>query len=102
MLSDELRNKFAQMMKENPQGAINELQKDPKLLEILLNSDNELNKTKQEINNERTKYVNMTSTMQQELKEKSAQLKISQGLLIGAGVLLLLKLLDEDCVSDLS
>lgn len=96
MLSEELRIKLAQMMKDNPQEAIKEIQNDPKLLEILLNNDNELHKTKQELNNERTKYVNMTSSMQQDLREKSAQLKVSQGLLIGAGVLLLLKLLDEN------
>ena len=95
MLSDDLRNKLLELMKTKPQEAIKEFQKDPKLLEILLNSDNELNKTKEQLNNDRIKYVNMTSAMQKDLKEQAAKLKTTQGLLIGAGLLWFLNLLDE-------
>lgn len=80
-------------MKENPQEAIKELQNDPKLLELMLHNDDELKKTKQELNNERIKYVNMTNQMQQELVVQAEKLNTTQGLLIGAGVLLLLSLL---------
>jgi hypothetical protein len=95
MLTDELRKKLIKLMQENPQEAMKELQKDPKLLEILLNNDSELKKTKEELNNERIKYVNMTSDMQVQLRQKAADLKTTQGLLIGAGVLFLLSLLGK-------
>ncbi len=95
MLIQELRDKLINLMKEHPQKAIEELQKDPRLVDILLNNDNELKKTKEQLHNERIKYVNMTSQMQLELKQRSVELKISQGLLIGAGVLLLLSLLKK-------
>jgi uncharacterized protein YlxW (UPF0749 family) len=90
MISDELRKKFSEMIKTNPQQAIKELEREPKLLEILLNDQTELTKTKQELNNERTKYVNMTAEMQRQLQAKAAELNTTQGLLIGAGILFLL------------
>ncbi|MFC1728213.1 hypothetical protein ACFLZ7_01965 [Nanoarchaeota archaeon] len=96
MLSDQLRNQFMDLMKTDPQKAIKELQKDPKLLQILLNENNELKKTKEKFNNERIKYINMNSAMQDELREQATKLNTTQGLLIGAGVLFFLKLLSEE------
>jgi len=91
MLSQELRNKLIAKMKENPKKAIAELEKEPRILEILLKSDNQID----EKENEKIKYVNMTHEMQQRLQQKSKQLKTTQGLLIGAGILLLLSLLEN-------
>lgn len=99
MLSDDLRNKLMELMKTNPQQAIKEFQKDPKLLEFLLDSDNELKKTKEQLNNERTeriKYVNMNSAIQASLEEQAAKLKTTQGVIIGVGVLWFLKMLSEE------
>ncbi|MFO0795832.1 MAG: hypothetical protein U0586_17420 [Candidatus Brocadiaceae bacterium] len=91
MLSDELRNKLIEKIKTDPKAAIAELEKEPKLLEFLLNSSQQLENEKRE----KIKYVNMTSQMRTELEEKSKELKISQGLLIGGGVLLMLALLSR-------
>ena len=96
MLSDELRTKLMELMKSNPQEAVKEVQKEPKFLEILLNNENELKNTKEQLTNERTKYVNMTAAMQTNLKEQAEKLKTTQGLLLGAGLLLFLRLLSEE------
>lgn len=95
VLSQELRKKLVKLIKENPKKAIKELEKDPRILDILLNSDVELKKTQEETKNEKIKYVNMTAHMQHQLKEQAEKLRISQGLLIGAGILLLLSLLED-------
>ncbi len=91
MLSKELREKLILAMKKDPKEAVKEIEKDPRILDILLNSDREAEMEK----NERIKYVNMTYEIQNRLSEEAKKLKTTQGLLIGAGVLLLLSLLDE-------
>lgn len=88
MLSQDLRNQLIHSMRTNPKDAIKEIEKDPRILEILLNNI-ETEK------NEKIKYINMTSQMQLQLEQKAKQLKITQGLLIGAGILLILSLLDN-------
>ena len=95
MLTQEIRTKLIEQIQENPQKAIEEIKKDPEILKFLLARDTELNKTKEQLANERIKYVNMNSQMQRQLDEQAKKLKTTQGLLIGAGVLWFLSLLDK-------
>jgi hypothetical protein len=92
MLTQDLRDKLAEKMKNNPKEAINMIQSDPHILEILLNANEEAEREK----NEKIKYVNMTMEMDRQLKERANQLKTTQGALIGAGILLLLALLKDE------
>jgi len=91
MLSQELRNKLVHSIKTNPKEAIKTIEQDPRILELLLNNDRELEREK----NEKIKYVNITHEMQVKLQEEAKKLNTTQGLLIGAGVLWLLTLLDQ-------
>ncbi len=92
MLSDELRTKLSLMMKDNPRAALKEIEQNPKILEILLMNDNEVQKER----NEKIKYINMTQSMQLQLQQEADRLKTTQGLLIGAGILLLLSWLEKN------
>lgn len=91
MITDELRQKLVEKMRENPKEVIRVLEEEPKLLEALLNSAQEANREK----NEKIRYVNMTIDMQRQLQEKAKELNTTQGILMGAGLLLLLSLLDR-------
>jgi len=91
MLTQDLRNKMLKMIKTNPAEAIKELEKDPELLKLLLNNDSKLQEKEESLKNERIKYVNMTNQMQAQLREQADKLRTTQGLLIGAGLLLLLE-----------
>lgn len=88
MLSEELRIKLSEKMRKNPKEVIRVLEEEPKILEALLNSDKEA-----EV--ERVKYINMTTEMQRQLQQKAKQLQITQGVLMGAGILLLLSLMEK-------
>ena len=79
-------------MKENPNKAAKEIADNPKILEILLSSDDQLEHER----NEKIKYINMSQEMQRQLQEISNRLKISQGALIGAGVLFILSQFDNN------
>ncbi|MBI5391414.1 hypothetical protein HZB00_00260 [Candidatus Woesearchaeota archaeon] len=92
MLSKELREKLIQAMKKDPKEALKEIEKDPRILEFLLNRDQEAEMER----NEKIKYVNMTYEMQNKLAEEAKKLNTTQGLLIGAGILLILSLLDKE------
>ena len=92
MLSKELREKLIEAMKKDPKEAMKEIEKDPRILELLLNNDREAEMEK----SEKIKYVNMTYQMQNKLAEEAKKLNTTQGLLIGAGILLLLSLLDKE------
>ena len=91
MLSDALVQTLKEKMKNDPSEVIKEIEHNPKILELLLNNSGEVELQK----NEKIKYINLTSNMNKQLQEKSDQLKITQGLLIGAGIFLILSLLDE-------
>ena len=95
MLTQELRQSLIKKIRENPKEAITELERNPKILDLLLTSDVELQKKQEELRNEKVKYVNMTSHMQTQLRQQADKLQTTPGLLIGAGVLFLLSLLDE-------
>lgn len=84
MLSEDLRKKLRQSIKKNPKEAAKLIEKEPQILEALLNNDEQI-----------IKYINMNSQMQTQLEEKAKELKTTQGVLIGAALLWFLYLLDK-------
>ena len=91
MLTEELRTKLVQTIKDDPREAIKLIKKEPKILDLLLNSENQLAQERQE----KIKYINMTQQMNLQLQQEAKKLKKTQGILIGAGLLLLLSLLEK-------
>ncbi len=71
-------------MVKDPKEAVKEIEKDPQLLNILLDAESE-----------KTKYIKMNDDLQKRLQQQADKLNVTQGLLIGAGLLLLLSLLDD-------
>ncbi|MBN1175405.1 hypothetical protein JXA48_02055 [Candidatus Woesearchaeota archaeon] len=97
-LTNELRKQLMEHFEKDPQKVIDELKNQPELLKILLTSDQEAHKANQQLEqerNERVKYVQMNNNMQRELAEQSAKLKVSQGALIGLGLIWLLSALSK-------
>lgn len=91
-MTENLRKDLRKMIVEDPKTAIKTIEKEPNILEMLLNADEEADRERRE----KIKYVNMTMQMDQQLREKAKQLKTTQGVLIGAGILLLLSLLERE------
>ncbi|MBI3413355.1 MAG: hypothetical protein HY051_04735 [Candidatus Aenigmarchaeota archaeon] len=91
MLTNELRNKLREELKNNPKKAIEILKKEPQVIEMLLNATEQVERER----NEKIKYVNMTAEMDIQLRDRAYQLKTTQGALIGAGLLFLLLLLED-------
>jgi len=91
MLTENLRKELMEKIRKNPKEAIKIISKEPKILEILLNANKEAERERIE----KIKYVNMTVQMEHRLQEKARQLNTTQGLLIGAGILWILSLLDD-------
>lgn len=91
MLTQELRNKLIETIKRDPKEAIKIIENEPGILTLLLRSNEE---TEQE-RNEKIKYINMSLQMERQLQEEARKLNTTQGLLIGAGILLLISLLDK-------
>lgn len=91
MLTKELRDKLIRSFKENPKEAIRTIEKEPQILDILLQSDKQVENEIQE----KIKYVNMNTQMQAKLEEEAKKLKTTQGVLIGAGLLFFLSLLED-------
>jgi hypothetical protein len=91
MISDELREKLLNAMKKDPEEVKKEIEHNPQILEFLINTSKEAELEK----NEKIRYINMNQEMQRQLEQKSKELKITQGVLIGAGILFLLSLLDN-------
>ena len=85
MLSEKIREDLRKKLMANPKMAVKEIEKDPQILKILLDSDSD-----------KTKYIKMNEELQVKLREKAAKLKVREGWLIGAGLLLFLSLLDSD------
>lgn len=97
MLTKEFRDKLVKLVKNDIKTAIKELELNPKLLELLLSDQDELERAKAEIAHERSeriKYINMTAEMERQLREQATRLQTTQGLLIGAGVFMLLQHLE--------
>lgn len=91
MLSQELRQKLMTILRKDPKEAVRAIEAEPQILDILLRSDEQVENER----NEKIKYINMTNQMQQRLEEEAKKLKTTQGLLIGAGVLFFLSLLED-------
>jgi len=84
MLSEDFRDKLMKKLIQSPKDAVKEIENDPQILRILLDSDSE-----------KIKYIKMNQELQNMLQHQSERLNVTQGLLIGAGLLLFLSLLDE-------
>ncbi len=84
MLSDTIRDDLKKMLVKNPKDAVKQIEKDPQILKMLLDSEGE-----------KIKYIKMNDELQTRLQEKAKQLNTTQGWLLGAGILLFLSLMDE-------
>jgi len=85
MLSDIIRKDLRKKLTENPKAAVREIEKDPQILKMLLDSDGE-----------KIKYIKMNEELQNMLQKKANDLNTTQGWLLGAGILLLLSLMSSD------
>ncbi len=84
MLTDDFREKLKRKLTQDPKEAVKEIEKNPQILNILLDSDGE-----------KVKYIKMNQELQTKLTQQSQKLNVTQGWLIGAGLLLFLSLLDD-------
>jgi len=84
MLSDNIRKDLRKKLAESPKAAVKEIEKDPQILKMLLDSESE-----------KIKYIKMNEELQMRLQKKANDLNTSQGWLLGAGILLFLSLMDE-------
>jgi hypothetical protein len=91
MLTEELTKRLKELIIKDPKQAIEEIGKNPQILKALLDSQEDTETEKRE----KLKYVNMNRQMQFQLEEKSKELNTTQGVLIGAGIFLLLALLSK-------
>ncbi len=66
----------------NPTNAVKSIEENPKLLESLLQSDED-----------KVKYVKLSNKMDMQLREQAEKLKTTQGALLGLGLMFLLMLL---------
>lgn len=84
MLSDDFREKLMRKLTQDPKEAVKEIEKNPQILKILLDSEGE-----------KVKYIKMNEDLQTKLQQQAQKLNVTQGWLIGAGLLLFISLLDE-------
>jgi hypothetical protein len=91
MLSEELSKKLKELILKDPKLALDEIGKNPQILKALLNSQDEATNERKD----KLKYVNMNQQMQIQLEQKSKELNTTQGVLIGAGIFILLALLSK-------
>ena len=84
MLSAEIRENLRKQLIKDPKRAVKEIEKDPQILKMLLDSDSE-----------KIKYIKMNEELQTRLQQKAGQLNVTQGWLLGAGLLLFLSLMDD-------
>ena len=84
MLSDDFKKQLQHKLSTNPISAVKEIEKNPQILKLLLDSESD-----------KIKYIKMNEDLQTRLQQQSKKLNITQGWLIGAGLLLLLSLLDD-------
>ena len=94
MLAEELRQRMTTLIKEHPEEAIKEFESNPDIMNLVL-SDQQSRQDAARARAENVKYVKMNSELQQQLEEKARSLKVTQGVLIGFGVLFLLSQLDN-------
>jgi hypothetical protein len=84
MLSDDFREKLRRKFAQEPIEAVKEIEKNPEILKLLLDS-----------HEDKIKYIKMNDELQARLQKQSKKLNVTQGWLIGAGLLLFLSLLDD-------
>ena len=84
MLSDDFREKMIRKLTQDPKEAVKEIEKNPQILKLLLDSEGE-----------KVKYIKMNEELQTKLQQQAQKLNVTQGWLIGAGLLLFISLLDE-------
>lgn len=84
MLSEEIREKLIKKLIQSPKEAVREIEKDPQILKMLLDSEGE-----------KIKYIKMNEELQTKLQDQARKMNVTQGWLIGAGLLLFLSLLDD-------
>lgn len=84
MLSDDFIEKLKRKLANDPKEAVKEIEKNPQVLKLLLDSEGE-----------KIKYIKMNEELQTKLQQQSQKLNVTQGWLIGAGLLLFLSLLDD-------
>lgn len=85
MLTDDFRQKLRQQLVNQPKQAVKEIEKNPQILKFLLDSEEQ-----------KIKYIKMNQELEDRLQNQSQRLNVTQGWLIGAGLLLLLSLLDDE------
>ena len=84
MLTDDFRKKLRQQFVNQPKQAVKEIEKNPEILKFLLDSEEQ-----------KIKYIKMNQELEDRLQNQANRLNVTQGWLIGAGLLLLLSLLDD-------
>lgn len=84
MLSDDIREDLRKKLIKNPKQAVKDIEKDPQILKMLLDSESE-----------KIKYIKMNEELQTRLQQKAHDLNVTQGWLLGAGLLLFLSLMDD-------
>jgi murein L,D-transpeptidase YcbB/YkuD len=84
MLSDDLRDKLRRKLSQDPKEAVKEIENNPQILNFLLDSEEQ-----------KIKYIKMNQELQTRLQDQANRLNVTQGLLIGAGLLFFLSLLDD-------
>jgi len=84
VLSDDIRKDLRKKLTESPKAAVKEIERDPQILKMLLDSESE-----------KIKYIKMNEELQTRLQKKANDLNTTQGWLLGAGILLFLSLMDE-------
>ena len=84
MLSDDFRDKLMRKLTQDPKEAVKEIEKNPQILKLLLDSEGE-----------KVKFIKMNEELQTRLQQQAQKLNVTQGWLIGAGLLLFLSLMDE-------
>jgi len=84
MLTDTFRQKLREQLVNEPKQAVKEIEENPEILQFLLDSEEQ-----------KTKYIKMNQELENRLQQQADRLNVTQGWLIGAGLLLFLGLLDD-------
>ena len=85
MLSNDFIEKLKKKLVQDPKEAVKEIENNPQILKLLLDSEGE-----------KVKYIKMNEDLQTRLQQQSEKLNVTQGWLIGVGLLLFIGLLDSD------
>ena len=95
MITEELRDKILDKLNTDPNAALKELGENPQFLKAILSDHKQKDEQLKLEKNERVKYIQMNANMNTELQKRAEQLQMSQGLLIGVGLLWFLRELER-------